>query len=204
MEKDITTEDRIKVAARKLFQQKGYAATRTRDIAEEAGINLAMLNYYYRSKERLFQQIMEEGISKIFFSIQKVLNDDTTTLYQKMEEMVSAYIDSLSENPNLPLFILGEIQANPENITKRIGLSEEFIMQSVVYKQLKAHIKEKGLEDLNPLHIPINVLSMTIFPFIAKPILTSVSGMDEKAFCRFAEERKKLIPLWVKSMLKMD
>jgi len=204
MEKDTNTEVKIKDAARKLFHKKGYAGTKTRDIAEEAGINLAMLNYYYRSKERLFQQIMEESITKIFFSIQCVLNDTASSISEKIDKMVSVYIDILSENPNLPIFILGEIQANPENITKKIGLSEDLILKTSLYKQLKAHVKEKGLENLNVLHIPINLLSMTIFPFVAKPILNSVSGMNESDFKQFVNERKTLVPMWVKSMLKID
>lgn len=204
MEQDINTEVRIKDAARTLFYKKGYAATKTRDIAEEAGINLAMLNYYYRSKERLFQQIMEESITKIFFSIQIVLHDNSSSLAEKIDHIVSVYIDILSENPNLPVFILGEIQANPENITKRVGLSEEQIMKTALYKQLKTHVKEKGLENLNILHIPINLLSMTIFPFVAKPILNSVSGMNESDFKQFVNERKTLVPMWIKSMLKIE
>ena len=201
---DITTEDRIKDAARKLFQQKGYAGTRTRDIAEAAGINLALLNYYYRSKEKLFEQIMDESVKKIFFSVQSIIYDEATSLMQKMENIVSVYIEILSENSNLPVFILGEIQANPESFTKRIGLSADFVMQTVLYRQLKTHFETNELKHLDSLQIPLNLLSMIIFPFVVKPVLLNISGMNENQFEQFTKDRKTLIPLWIESMLKIE
>ncbi|MDR2475181.1 MAG: TetR family transcriptional regulator [Bacteroidales bacterium] len=202
MEKDLSAEERIKKAARKLFHQKGFAGTRTRDIAEEAGINLALLNYYYRSKEKLFEQIMDESIKKIFFAIQRVINDPTSSLTEKLDAVVTSYIDTLIDNPNLPGFILSEIQANPENFTRRIGLSVEFILQTALYRQLKEHCAaNEHLRNLNALHIPLNMLSLVIFPFIARPLLTNISGMDEKQFEAFVADRKILIRNWTKMML---
>src|SRR6478672_4764053 len=93
--KDISTEDKIKEAARVVFTQKGYAATRTRDIAEEAGINLALLNYYFRSKEKLFQQVMSENIQKLFGIILPIVNDASTKLETKIDLIATAYIDLL-------------------------------------------------------------------------------------------------------------
>ena len=80
---DLSTEDKIKEAARKVFTSKGYAATRTRDIAEEAGINLALLNYYFRTKEKLFEIIMAEKMFKLFSVLAPVIDDPKTTLEKK-------------------------------------------------------------------------------------------------------------------------
>lgn len=79
----MTTEERIKAAARKVFHQKGYAGTRTRDIAEEAGINHAMLNYYFRSKEKLFGIVMMETMTYFFKGVSAILNDESTSLEEK-------------------------------------------------------------------------------------------------------------------------
>ena len=85
----MNSEERIKAAARKVFHQKGYAGTRTRDIAEEAGINHAMVNYYFRSKEKLFQIVMIETMTYFFQGISAILNEETTSLEQKIEQVVA-------------------------------------------------------------------------------------------------------------------
>src|SRR6478672_5729545 len=107
-EADITTEEKIKDAARKVFLQKGYAATRTRDIAEAAGLNLALLNYYFRSKEKLFDIIMLENLQHFIEGIREILNDKGTSIEQKVEAIVSNYIDLLTHQPDLHLFVLHE------------------------------------------------------------------------------------------------
>ena len=127
---DLSTEEKIKEAARKVFTQKGYAATRTRDIAEAAGINLALLNYYFRSKQKLFELVMAEKLQKYFGVLAPVLNDGSTSLETKVESIASKYIDLIIENPELPLFVLSEVRNNPEHFIK---LTEEvdFMNQSV-------------------------------------------------------------------------
>src|SRR5690606_14988663 len=92
---DTSTEEKIIQAARKVFMQKGYVATRTRDIAEEAGINLALLNYYFRSKEKLFQLIMVEKLQLLFSVILPIVNNDDLTLEEKVETLVENYINLL-------------------------------------------------------------------------------------------------------------
>src|SRR3546814_7833693 len=82
---NISTEEKIKEAARKVFTRKGYAAARTRDIAEEAGINLALLNYYFRSKEKLFHQVMIERMQELFGVLIPVMNDTSTALETKLD-----------------------------------------------------------------------------------------------------------------------
>src|ERR1700753_4502302 len=93
--KETTTEERIKEAARKLFTQKGFAGTRTRDIAEEAGINLALLNYYFRSKEKLFDLVMLENLGQFISGVRALFNDKATSLDQKIEALVNFYITQL-------------------------------------------------------------------------------------------------------------
>ena len=112
--KDISTEERIKAAARKVFHQKGFAGTRTRDIAEEAGINHAMLNYYFRSKEKLFEMVMMETMAQFFKGVNLMLNDEKTSLDEKIDLIVSNYVDLLLKEPELPTFILNEVRPNPQ------------------------------------------------------------------------------------------
>lgn len=193
--KDASTEEKIKEAARIVFTQKGYSATRTRDIAEEAGINLALLNYYFRSKEKLFELVMAEKVAKLFGVIAPIVNNDKTSLEEKVALIVEAYIEMLSQNPGLPLFVLSEIRNNPEHFGNRMQAGK-LLTDSYLVKQLK----EKK-PDIHPLHFIVNVLAMSIFPFIAKPVFESAGVMTSEQLDNFAEERKTLIVQWFKAMI---
>ena len=196
IEADTSTEEKIKEAARKVFMQKGYAATRTRDIAEESGINLALLNYYFRSKEKLFNQVMMEKIQQLFGVLLPVLNDPSTKLETKIELIVSNYIDMLSENPDLPLFVLSEMKGYSEQVRKVLPV--EKITQNISFMQ-QLHKKRPGI---NPIHFLMNILGMTIFPFVAKPAFSLIGLTNKNELETILNERKKLIPVWVNAMLK--
>jgi len=107
----LSTEEKIKAAARKVFLRKGFSATRTRDIAEEAGINLALLNYYYRSKEKLFDIVMMDNFRQFIRGISINLTDGSTPLPEKVRTIATAYIDFLIGNPDLPLFSIRTLDA---------------------------------------------------------------------------------------------
>lgn len=196
---DTSTEEKIKEAALKVFSKKGYAAARTRDIAEEAGINLALLNYYFRSKEKLFELIMMESVQHFAASIKDILNDEKTPLEEKMTLLASHYIDRLIREPNFPLFILSEIQARPDKLIQRMGMKDA-LKKSVFTRQLDQMLTKQKLS-INPLHFLMNFIGITVFPFIGKPLLKGVAGLSEKEFNQLMEERKKLIPLWIKTIL---
>lgn len=205
MEKDISTEEKIKNAARKVFHEKGYGQARTRDIAEEAGINLALLNYYFRSKEKLFDIIMKESLQEMFGLIVNIVNAEDINLSDKIDMIVTRYIDSLSKNPNLPLFVLSEIQANPHKIIEKMGLKGKSIAHNFLFKQIQEQIDRKGIKGVTPLQIFINIVSMSIFPIVGKPLLMNLHApFSEKEYEIFIEERKLLIPQWIKIMLKID
>ena len=195
VEVDLSTEEKIKGAAQKVFLKKGYAATRTRDIAEEAGINLALLNYYFRSKEKLFDLIMLEKLEKFFGAIAPILNNSATGLDQKVTLFSNNYIDLLIANPELPLFILSEVRQNPERFAHKLPVAK--VADSHFVKQL-----QEKRPDINPLHFLMNLLGMSVFPFIMKPIFHASGILNEKVFLARMEERKTLIPKWVSVMLK--
>ena len=203
MTKETSTEEKIKAAAKELFHQKGFAGTKTRDIAEKAEINLALLNYYFRSKEKLFGIVMQDGVRELFGIIRMEMYDAETSLSDKIAKVVNIYCDILKENPNLPLFILSEIQANPGKLAEGLQLPEGFLVNTILYQQIKEQLKVSGQESLNPIHILINVLSMTIFPFVTMPFVKTVANFPDDSFNQFLEERRTLIPLWIKSMLQL-
>lgn len=193
---DLSTEEKIKDAARRVFMKKGYAAARTRDIAEEAGINLALLNYYFRSKEKLFELVMVEKMAAFFGTIHPILNDTGISLEAKIASIAEKYIDLLSQNPDIPLFILSEIRMNPDQFINKLPVAK--VLDSHFIKQ----VQEKR-PDLHPSHFLINLLGLTVFPFIMKPVFQMTGMLNEKAFHDRLEERKILIPKWLNAMLKL-
>jgi AcrR family transcriptional regulator len=192
---DVSTEEKIRAAANIVFTKKGYAATRTRDIAEEAGINLALLNYYFRSKEKLFELIMMEKLTRFFGTIVPTLNDSSLSLDQKIVSVSERYSNMLIEHPDLPLFILGEVRTNPEVFANKLPIGKA--LESHFIKQL-----QERRPDLHPIHFLMNLLGLAVFPFILKPLLMTTGALNEKAFNAKIGERITLIPKWMNAMLK--
>ena len=198
--KDISTEERIKVAARKVFHQKGFAGTRTRDIAEEAGINHAMLNYYFRSKEKLFGIVMMETMAQFFKGVNLMLNDESTSLDEKIDLIVSNYVDLLLKEPELPTFILNEVRPNPQAFVEQNPIKEA-LTHSVLTRQYAEAVARGEITEPNLMQAILNVIGLVIFPFIAKPILTSIVNIPEEQYKALMLQRKTLIPQWIKAML---
>ena len=190
-----STEEKFKEAARIVFTKKGYAAAKTRDIAEEAGLNLALLNYYFRSKEKLFEIVMAENLQKLFAFLAPILNDTSTTLDQKVDYITEKYIDMLSANPDLPLFVLSELRTNPERFAKTVQL-DSYVMKSHFMQQIAGKKK-----DMNPVQFLISFMGMLVFPFVIRPAFQASGAFKEEAFTQLIEDRRKLVPHWMKLIL---
>ncbi len=198
----MTTEEKIVAAAYKLFTQKGYAATKTRDIAVEAGINVALLNYYFRSKEKLFDIILESNIKQFILNIGVITDDRHTTLSKKFELFVASYVDMLIKQPDMPIFILSEIRSNPAKIFDKLRF-DTIILNSYMNQQIKEEIEANRFIEINPMHIILNLLSLTVFPFVGSPIFKRIGGLTDQQFNVLMEERKRLVPKWVETFMKV-
>lgn len=199
--RDTSTEGKIREAARIVFYKKGFSATRTRDIAEEAGINLALLNYYFRSKAKLFEIIMLETLSGFIQSMTLILNDEKTTLDKKVELIANRYIDFIIAEPEVPTFLVTEIKSNPRELLKKLPI-EQTVNHSVFFKQHREAVKKGKIEAHHPLQFLMNLMGLVIFPFIAKPLIMGIGNLKTEEFEAFMIERKKQIPLWIKAMNK--
>jgi AcrR family transcriptional regulator len=195
----VSAELKIKDAALKLFTKKGFAATRTRDIAEEAGMNLALLNYYFRSKEKLFELVMTEILQNFFKGITLIFNDEGTSLQDKVEIFVGNYTALLKQQPDLPLFIFHELRINPDKLASKMGVNEVF--KSYFFKQIRQEMNSGNIAKIHPLHYVINMIAMCVFPFIAAPLLKHLAGIDAKTYGALIDERKTLVPGWMKTIM---
>ena len=198
--KEASTEEKIKEAARKLFTKKGFAATRTRDIAEEAGINLALLNYYFRSKQKLFDLVMMENFKQFLGGMSASFVDESLSMEELIGKVVNAYIDFLTEFPDLPLFILNEIRANPTKLAQKV--SDEVGLTRSRFFQKLIDAKKEGKTMLDPFHFVANLVGLTVFPFVARPLLQRTTNVNDEQFVAYMEERRKLVPVWIGMMMK--
>jgi len=198
---DTSTEEKIKEAARVVFTSKGYAATKVRDIAAEADINLALVNYYFRSKEKLFELIMAETIQKLFDKIQPIIYNESTTLTEKLEDIVDHYLELLLENPDLPLFVVNEIMSGSNKLPQMTNNGKLFL-NSHFAKQIMA-LGQEGKIKFHPLNIMMNLIGMMVFPFLARPLVLRSGALKPEEFRKIIEERKKLIPLWIVSIINL-
>ena len=195
---DSTTKEKIIEAARKLFTQQGYTAIKTRDIAKEAGINLALLNYYFRSKENLFEIVMKENFTQFIKGISELVNNEETSINKKIELLVANYIEMLSLNPDMPLFVLSHSKEKPQLMKVR-----ETFMNSVFMKQVQQEVKAGKIAPINPANLVMNIIGLTIFPFIGRRIIQNSNGITSQQFNVLMQERKKMIPKWIEAMLKV-
>jgi AcrR family transcriptional regulator len=198
---DLSTEEKIMQAAKKLFTQKGFAATRTRDIAEEAGINLALLNYYFRSKEKLFNIVMVDNFRQFIKAISVNLLDETASMEEKIKRVVTAYIDFLSVNPDLPIFIINEIRSNDSMIAQHLH-EEAAPLRSHMFRQLQEAGRQGKINPIDPFHFVANLIGLTVFPFIGRPLLQRVTNTSDQQFHAYMEERKELVPQWISAIMK--
>lgn len=192
----ISAEEKIKTAARKVFTEKGFTATRTRDIAQEAGINLALLNYYFRSKEKLFEMVMMENLQQFMMGVGLIAHNENTSWQQKVEQLVAHYIDMLLANPNLPVFVMAEKAKNPEKLAQLINQRVDYL-RSPFMQQIKQGIKDGEIIPVHPMHLLINTMGLIVFPFTAKDMLKALGGINQKQFEEMMMERKKLLPQWI-------
>jgi TetR/AcrR family transcriptional regulator len=201
MAQERNTEEEIIIAAKKVFVQKGLSGARMQDIADEAGINKAMLHYYYRSKEKLFEIVFHEALDKLISRLSDTLNSERP-FDAKIKEIVNGYIDGLTENPHVPLFVLNELNQNPERLIKRFKSRPAFpAIQQFLAEIGKAG--EKGIiKKINPVQLLLNVLSMCVFPFVARPLVQAVTDINDAQFMAMIEERRKVVANFVLDALK--
>ena len=191
--KDINTEKRIKAAATKIFTAKGLAGARMQDIADAAQVNKALVHYYFRSKKQLFELIFEEKMFKLFGALSLIVLSDTD-FEGKIRQFVSAEIDIISEFPQMPLFVLNELQQDPDIIRKNIKDKPLNAIRQQLRAVFQKEVKQGNIRDNLPFEqFIVNLISMCIFPFMARPMIQFILEMDDPAYQKMIEQRKTLI-----------
>jgi len=194
-------EEKILAAARKVFTTKGMAGARMQDIADEAGINKALLHYYFRDKDKLFETIFLEEAQRFFPKINTIFSSEDP-LFEKIENFVHEYIDEMLENPYLPWFVMNELHRDPDQFMYKVWGNANLPQPGKFLQQIEREIKKGKIKRVQPLHLLMNLLSMTIFPFVARPMITRNLGLSETQFRLAMEQRKKEIPQLIIDSIK--
>jgi len=190
-----STEEKILEAARNVFVRKGMEGARMQEIADEAKINKALLHYYFRSKEKLFDAILNQIIQIAFPRIGQVISSDLE-FKVKVEQVVDAYLDMLLKHPFLPGFILTEFSRDPSVIFKlavKYGLNIQPVLQTINEAMDRGEIVR-----MRPEHLVVNIISLCVFPFAAKPAISFAAFNEDKEALRvFFEERRQEVKAFV-------
>ena len=182
------TEIEILNAEKEVFQQKGMAGARMQEIADRANINKALLHYYFRSKQLLFEAVFKNAFNLLAPQIGKVLNDDTD-LFEKIRNFTNNYVSFVSKHPYLPNFVIQELNRNPEFIEK-LRASENFPSTEKFKLQAVTAINEGKIRTIESEQLLINIIAMNIFPFIGEPLLMALTNVDKKKYDELLQNRK--------------
>ena len=177
--KSLEAREIILAAARQIFAAKGFSGARMQEIADSAGINKALLHYYYKSKDKLFEQIFQEALVKIIRPLAFFLADDSD-LFQKIRNICRIYHEVLIEYPFLPNFVLNEINTDPSRVLHLMNAEGVLVGREKTFKQIEEAIASGKIRTINPPDLILNIISLSMFPFASRPIAQELmfKGVD--------------------------
>ena len=196
-----TSEADILVAAKRIFLQKGMEGARMQEIADEAGINKALLHYYFRSKQLLFEAVFKNAFSLLAPQLNKVLNDDSS-LFDKIKNFSANYISFVLKHPYLPNFIIQELNRNPEFVHK-LTSEKQFPKFEKFKNQIQENVEAGLIKPINTEQLFINLLSLTVFPFTAAPLLKGLLDVDDAHYQQLVENRKTEVADFIINSIKI-
>lgn len=196
------TEQKIVASAEKLFYMKGKAGTSMQDIADDAGINRTLLNYYFRSKDQLFEAVFRKAMSVFVPNLAAMLHSEMS-FGEYVPKLIRTVIDAMLENPQIPIFVLQELSSNPERmpqVIREMGIDPALAVSKM---QKENHHGTAGFSD--PRQIILNLLSMCIFPFAARSVVTEILYQgDNEAYIAAMKERKEVLPVMFQQIMNLN
>jgi AcrR family transcriptional regulator len=199
--KDITSQSEILNAAKRIFQHKGMMGARMQEIADEAGINKALLHYYFRSKQLLFEAVFKRAFLTLAPQLNEIMNADSS-LFEKIEKFSNNYISFVLKHPYLPNFIVQELNRNPEFVRKLIA-EKDFPNITTFRKQVNDKVKEGVIRPIKAEQLFINIMALNIFPFIGAPLLMGFTDLSDKAYKKLMQERKTEVAAFIINAIKI-
>ncbi len=200
-ENDNQTEDKIFEAATRVFEEKGMDGARMQDIANKAGINKALLHYYFRTKDRLFDAVFQKVAGRMLMKFAPVFEKDLT-LEEKIRFFFRQHITFMQENPRLPAFVLNEINRNPARIKKLLKNVDFKKIWMMLIEQHKDELDKYNITEESIPQIMTTIAAISVFPFAAKGILEGIFENLGVNFDAYIEQRKEFAADFVIGALK--
>lgn len=194
-------KERIMLAARDLFIQNGYNSTSIRDIAAASGTNVAMVNYYYHSKYNLFEIIFDEALNVLIKRVFTIISSDKT-FFDLVEQWIESYYSTLMEYPQIPIFVLNEINQNPERLKERVLQHEPLQIYFALSERVEKEVQNGTIRPIPPLDLLLNVLSLCVFPFVFGRMATKVASKTQDEYDQMLNEHKAHVKEFVIHALK--
>lgn len=196
------TEEKIRVVAKRLFTEKGYAGTTIREVVDEAGVNVALLNYYFRSKEKLFTTIFAENFEEYSQELEAIFYYENISLEDRIRRFVNEMTEHLKKNPDLPLFLLIEFKQNNVSLQEKFKANKHKFLESGFVKQLQEEAAKGRIRPIDPFQFEFLLNSMVAAPFLALPALKEVNKLEGEPLDRFLDERKNIVADMIIAYLK--
>jgi TetR/AcrR family transcriptional regulator len=186
------TEEKIKQTAKKIFFGKGHFNAKMHEIAKEAGVNRALLHYYFRSRENLFESVLREAMEESFISMFRILSTDEP-FENKIEQAIGQIVDCLTEYPFIENFIISEINKDPGKALTDETISTGRKFTKKFLKEIEVYLKKNKLKGIEPEHFIVNMMALCAYPSSTKPIIKNILNYSENEYMNFLRSRKKMI-----------
>jgi len=185
------TEQLIKDTAKNIFFKKGLLSATTQEIADEAGVNRALIHYYFRSREQLIETILDDAINETREKIYAIF-ESNEPFKEKISKYLDIFIDRDVEYPYIQNFVITEMTRNPEKMKEHSSRKKNY-MQKLILPQLRREMELGRIPTIDAEHFMVNMMSLCSYPLIAKPFIQDVFSFDTKDYKAFLKERKKVI-----------
>ena len=199
------TEEKILDAATDIFLKRGMDGAKMQEIADRAGINKALLHYYYRSKEKLFLTVFRKVFPRILPGTLQVFQTNLD-FFEKLKGFIDGYITILSTYRELPLFIIGELTRNPDIIVQSLTdtlNSMDFDIIGTIEEDLRREKEAGHIIDIDARQLMVNVISLCIFPFAGRPVIKLIAfENDEEAYDVFLSRRREEVYSFVVNSIR--
>ena len=170
------SEERILQAAEELFLTKGYDGTKTTQIAEKAGVTHAMLHYYFRTKDKLFERIVNEKMEFVLTMVALPLANGANSFKERIQQCVETHFDFLVNNPTMPRFILNEVITNQERCEMMLQKIKPLIgvMAANLQNEANRAAEQGEIEPIDVKMLMLDILSLNVMTFVAFPVFDNI------------------------------